>query len=290
MGRIGYFISEGSRGLFQAKLMTFVSIATIAVVLFISGIVGVAAISMWAQLNHAVERADFVVYLSDNAAADQAMRENLLDAIGSFPEVKSVVFVDRDSALGRFTRLYGTEMLSAVEGNPLPASFEISLSREYRTAASAAALKERLVGLPGVEGVRFAREWLEFLGRLQHWFFCGAAALIAGMIAALHLTISNTIKLTIYARQELVRTMHLVGATRFFISMPFIVEGMMQGCIGGALAMIFFFIIKAVFTAEPSLRQLPLEWGPALFPLGFLITGVVFGWLGSVFAVRKFLA
>jgi cell division transport system permease protein len=290
MGRIGYFIGEGGRGLFQAKLMTFISIATIAIVLFVSGLVCVAALSVWTHLKHAVERADFVVYLTDTASSDEVLRSNLLDSLRSFPQVRSVTYVGRDSALGRFRNLYGPEMLDAVDGNPLPASFELALSREHQSPAAATALKERLRNQKGVEGVRFAREWLEFLERVQRWFFYAAIALIAGMIVVLHMTVSNTIKLTIYARKELVRTMHLVGATRFYISMPFIVEGMLQGCIGGAIAMALFFILKAVFIAEPSLRQVPLEWGPALLPFGFLLTGVLFGWFGSVFAVRKFLA
>jgi cell division transport system permease protein len=290
MGRIGYFIGEGSRGLFQAKLMTFISIATIAIVLFVSGLVGVAALSVWTYLKHAVERTDFVVYLTDAASSDEVVRSNLLDSLHSFPQVRSVTYVGRDSALSRFRNLYGPEILDAVDGNPLPASFEIALTRGNQSPAAAATLKERLLNQKGVEGVRFAREWIEFLERVQRWFFYAAIALIAGMIVVLHMTVSNTIKLTIYARKELVRTMHLVGATRFYISMPFIVEGMLQGCIGGAIAMVLFFILKAVFMVEPSLRQVPLAWGPALLPFGFLLTGVLFGWFGSVFAVRKFLA
>lgn len=290
MGRIGYLVGEGSRGLFQAKLMTFIAIATIAVVLFVSGVVCIAAFTIGTHLNNAVERADLVAYLTDAAAADERVRVRLADTLRSIPGVRSVSYVDKDTALQRFARLYGNEMLDAVQENPLPASFEIALSHGYHSGDAAALLKERLRSLQGVEGIRFSREWLDFLNRLQRWFFYGAAALFIGMVAALHLTISNTIKLTIYARRELVRTMHLVGATRFFIAMPFIVEGMLQGCIGGAMATGLFFIVKTVFTVEPSLRQLPLAWGPSYFPLCFILTGVLFGWFGSVSAVRKFLS
>jgi cell division transport system permease protein len=289
MGRIGYLIGEGSRGLFQAKLMTVISIATIAVVLFVSSLVCIAALSVFSNLRHAVERADFVVYLTDAASSDETARSDLLAFLRSLPQVRSVSYVDRDSALGRFRNLYGSEMLDAVDGNPLPASFEITLSREHQSSAAAVALKDRLQNQKGVEGVRFAREWLEFLEGVKRGFFWAAVALIGCMIVVLHMTVSNTIKLTIYARKELVRTMHLVGATRFFISLPFIIEGMLQGCIGGAIAMVPFIILKAVFLAKPWFQQMPLEWGPSLLPLGFILTGVLFGWFGSVSAVRKFL-
>jgi cell division transport system permease protein len=287
MGTLRYLISEGGRGLFQAKLVTFVSMVTIAVVLFIAGLVCVTVINVWAHLNTASERADFAVYLTDAASDDEKIRSALFDSLRSLPQVRQVVWVSKEEALKRFADLYGSAMLDAVDGNPLPASYELSLKREHLSSTSD--VRERLQALHGVEGVRYAREWLEFLARFERWFFYAVAALAVVMITTLHITISNTIKLTIYARRELVRNMNLVGATRFFISMPFIVEGMLQGCIGGVLAAAMFLTVKIIFTVEPSLRQMQVGWGPSLLPLSFLFSGVLFGWIGSVFAVRKFL-
>ena len=290
MAGLRYLISEGGRGLFQAKLMTVVSIVTIAVVLFIACVVTVVMINVWTHLRGAIERADFVVYCTETAASDSKTIDELIATLHGLPEVRSVDFVDKEIARTRFVALYGSEMLDAVDGNPLPASLEITLTRAHQSSWAAARLKDRLEKLPGVEGVRYAREWIDFLARFQRWFVYAVIALAVAMVTTLHITISNTIKLTIYARSDLVRNMALVGATPFFISMPFIVEGMLQGLIGGVIGVALFYGIKAVFMVEPTLRQLRLAWGPSLLPFLFPLLGVLFGWIGSFFAVRKFIS
>ncbi|MBN2038090.1 MAG: ABC transporter permease [Chitinispirillaceae bacterium] len=290
MAGLRYLISEGGRGLFQAKLMTVVSIITIAVVLLIACVVTVVMINVWTHLRGAIERADFVVYCTETAASDPGTVDELAATLRSLPEVRTIRYVDKEAARRRFVALYGSDMLDAVDENPLPASLEITLAKAHQSSNAAARLKERLAALPGVEGVRYAREWIDFLERVQRWFVYAVIALAVAMVTTLHITISNTIKLTIYARSDLVRTMALVGATPFFISMPFIIEGMLQGLIGGVIGVALFYGIKTVFMVEPTLRQMQFVWGPSLLPLLFPLLGVLFGWIGSFFAVRKFMA
>ena len=283
MGNLLYFLHEGARGFFRAKLMTFVSIATIAVVLFFANIITVGLINVRALFETAVEKADFVAYVTDDAARDSTSLAALDARIRALPEVANAVLIDKAEAWERFAAIYGRDILGAVDENPLPVSFEITLKKAFQSSGAAADLKGRLESVQGVEGVRYAREWMDFLSRFRWYFYTGALVVAAAMFLALHITISNTIKLTMYARKELVRNMHLVGATKFFISMPFIVEGMLQGCIGGAIAVAAVFILKA------SLYQAPLIWGPLALPALFLLLGVFFGWIGSIAAVRKFL-
>jgi cell division transport system permease protein len=104
------------------------------------------------------------------------------------------------------------------------------------------------------------------------------------MLLVLHIMISNTIKLTIYARRELVRNMELVGATRFFINTPFILEGMVQGILGACVSGISLTLIKVSFS------HISLSWGPSFLPGLLLLTGAFFGWIGSLSAVRKFMS
>ena len=290
MGTFFFLIREGARGFFRAKAMTFVSIVTIGAVLFVAFAVTVCLLTLWAQFGKAVERSDFVIYVRDAAARDTAGLARLVAQVREFPEIKDVAYVDKATAMQRFSTIYGSDMLDAVDGNPLPASLELTIKRQYLANDAPAGLKERLEALPGVEAVRYARDWLAFLTRFRHWFYWAAAALAAVMIITLHITISNTIKLTIYARTELVRTMQLVGATRSFVAMPFIIEGMLQGLIGGSICVLLFYLIKAAFLFEAPLRSVPVAWGPPALPALFLILGVIFGWIGSLAAVRKFLA
>ena len=290
MGTLFYFIREGVRGFYQAKLMTIVSIATIAVAILLATCFTVGMINIRGLFENAVEESDFVVYVKERTASDTVATASLAAAIRRLPQVHGATIVGKAAAWERFTAIYGKEMLSAVDENPFPVSIEITIKSGYQTSDAAAVLKEHLETLEGVDGVRYAREWMDFLTRFKWYFYSAAIALGIVMVITLHVTISNTVKLTIYARRELVRNMHLVGATGFFIAMPFIIEGMIQGIVGGAAGIAFFYLIKAIFIYEPTLHTIPLAWGPPLLPVLFILLGVVFGWTGSFFAVRKFLA
>jgi cell division transport system permease protein len=290
MGTLLYFIREGVRGFYHAKFMTFVSVATIAVVLLLASCIAVGIINTRKFFESAVEEADFVVYVKEHTSSNPALLASLVAAIRRLPQVQKASLVDKSAAWERFTAIYGREMLSAVNENPFPVSVEIAMKNGFQTSSAAAGLTAQLETLDGVDGVRYAREWMDFLKRFKLYFYIGAGILVTIMFFTLQITISNTIKLTIYARRELIRNMHLVGATRFFISMPFIIEGMIQGLVGGCIGVAFFYLLKAAFIYEPSLRTISLAWGTPALPLLFILLGVVFGWTGSVFAVRKFLA
>jgi cell division transport system permease protein len=290
MGTLFYFIREGARGFYQARRMMFLSIATIAVVLLLACCIAVGMINIQKFFKNAVEETDFVVYIKEQTSSDTAATASLAAAIRRLPQVHGAAIVDKKAAWERFSAIYGSEMLSAVDGNPFPVSIEITLKNEFQNSHSAGILKEQLEKFTGVDGVRYAREWMDFLGKFKWYVYSAALILGIVIVITLHITISNTIKLTIYARRELIRNMHLVGATRFFISMPFIVEGMIQGLAGGLIGVAFFYLLKASFLYVSTLRSLPLTWGNPALPLLFILLGAFFGWTGSVFAVRKFLA
>lgn len=290
MGTLLYLIREGARGFYQARLMTFLSIATIAVVLLLACCIAVGVINIRQSFENASEETDFVVYVKERTSSTPAALASLASKIRLLPQVRKAAMVDKADAWERFTAIYGKEMLSAVDDNPFPVSLEITMENGYRTSGAAAELKERLETLDGVDNVRYAREWMDFLARFKFYFYLGTGILGLIIIVTLHITISNTIKLTVFARRELIKNMHLVGATKFFISIPFIIEGMIQGLVGGSIGVAFFYLLKTVFMYESSLRTIPLTWGTPELPIAFILLGVFFGWTGSVSAVRKFLA
>ena len=282
MKKILYFIIEAFRGLYQAKLMTFVSIITITATLFLICGVFVALMNIDDVLRQTGEQADIVAYLSESASADTNFQARLIDTVQKMPEVREVLLVTKDSAWSRFEALYGRDMLEGIDDNPFTASLDISLYESSRSAEVVAVLQERLSSLAGIESIRYSKEWLDYIKNLRDRFYI--ISLIAGLVIllALHSIISNTIKLTIYARRDLVRNMHYVGATDFFIRMPFLLEGMLQGFIGGLLC------VCAMFAARFLLSSISINWYFSYLPF-IVVIGVFFGWLGSRFAVRKFL-
>jgi cell division transport system permease protein len=285
MGTILYFIKEAVRGFLHAKIMTSVAIATVAVTLFFLGLILVGYHNVQAWYRSAEKESAVSLFLQDTVSGDAAVLAAMVERVRSFPQVAVVVVVDKEDAWRHFERLYGSEMLDAVNDNPLPASLEITLGANYRSAAALDKLQRELERLPGVDGIRFAREWIGKLDKIRTWFTVGTIPLALVLLLALYYMIANTIKLTIYARRDLVRNMHFVGATDSYIKTPFILEGMLQGLIGGGLGVAGLLIVRY------ALVRFSVDWGPGylLFQIIFLV-GVVFGCLGSWSAVRKFLA
>lgn len=279
-----YFIKEAMRGFYEAKLMTFVSVATIGLTLFFLGctVVGYANIRLW--LKSASGRVEAVAYVKDEVAADTAALTLLAAETRACPQVAGVTIVGKKEAWDRFKELYGSRMLEAVDSNPFPASLEISLSEQAQSMAAAEALKRQLEQMAGIEDVELSQQWVMMLERFKRFFFAGTIVFACMLIVTLHLLISNTIKLTIYARRELIRNMHFVGATPGFIKAPFILEGILQGIVGGSIGAAAILIVKV------SLSHFPVVWGPwYLFVSIFLSIGALFGCIGSMSAVRRFL-
>ncbi|MDR2728403.1 MAG: ABC transporter permease [Chitinispirillales bacterium] len=282
MRKILYFLVEAVRGFYQAKLMTFVSIMTITATLFFFFFSFIGLMNIYEVLRRSGEQAAIVAYLTDKASADAVLQSKLTDALREIPQIRDISFVSKDSAWARFERLYGSEMLEAVDENPFSASFDILLNESSHSVQAVDDLQEKIAAMSGVESVRYSREWLDYIKKIRDRFYIISAIAALVIFIALHSIISNTIKLTIYARKDLVRNMHYVGATDLFIKMPFLLEGMLQGFIGS------LFCICLAFAARLFLSTISINWYFSYLPF-IIVIGVFFGWIGSQVAVRKFL-
>ncbi len=289
MGLLYYFLKEAVRGFYQAKLMTVASIVSIAASLFFMSLVVFSLINVQNLINKASELADIAAYLSDDIADDSIALNDLVEEIAKMQQVDTVIVVSKDTAWQRFAALYGDEILESVDDNPLPASLEIFLLEQYQSSEGANLLQQNIKSLPGIESVRYSREWIDLVEKFRWYFGLVTLAFLTIMFIVLYFLVSNSIKLTIYARNELVRNMHLVGATRLFINMPFILEGILQGLSGATICVTMLLLTKG------SLAHMPIIWESESFSFfkiiaGIFSIGVFFGWFGSISAVRKFLA
>lgn len=280
MRHLLYFTKEAIRGLLQAKLMTFLSILTIGVSLFLFGAVGLAYLNFQSWFTRASKQLPLIAYVEDDVSEDPAALGALVEEIRGRSDVASVQVVDKQEAWRRFEESYGKEMLEAVSENPFPVALEImpAVSEE-----GTGPLVQALEGDAGLLGIAHLKGWLDRLDRMKRYFRNGALGVFLLVMGALVMVVSNTIKLTIYARKELVANMRLVGATDLYIETPFIFEGMLQGFLGGMVA------IAVLIVGRLSLAGFAIDWGPMNMLLILPGLGVLFGWLGSINAVRKFL-
>jgi cell division transport system permease protein len=283
MSLLIYFIKEAVRGFYQAKLMTFVAIVTISSSLFLMSGIGIAFLNVQNVIRRSTGQADIAAYLKDDVFRDSSALAALLTTVKANQKIQQVTLINKEEAWSRFEQYYGAEMLESVDDNPLPASLEIVLAQGYQSSDAAATLKTELEKINGVESVQYSREWMDLVARFKWYFYVVSSLVSIVLVLILHFMIANTIKLTIYARRELVRNMHFVGATDLFIKLPFILEGMLQGFLGGVISVMLIAILKTV------LMRFSLTWGGNGMPFIIISAGVLFGWIGSVSAVRKFL-
>ncbi|MGH9390217.1 MAG: permease-like cell division protein FtsX [Vicinamibacteria bacterium] len=293
---LGYSIEEAVVELWRNRLVNLISIATISVSLFILGIF----LSISANLNELMEgwasRVQLTLYLEPEATAGE--EETLRDLLAKSPEVESFEYVSKETAVSRF-RSYFPELEALpdlLETNPLPASLEVSVAAAYRAPQQVRAFARRLDAVAGVSEVDYDLLWIERLSSIIELVQVLGLAVGAALVLASVFTIFNVIKLTVYGRQDEIGIMRLVGATHAYIRGPFLVEGILQGGLGGLLALVFLYLSHEFLLREAlrSFQLLPaVDWLHFVPPSTWLFIvagGMLVGLLGSLLSVRRFLA
>ncbi len=271
------------------------SIATIAVSFVIVGIFLIITGNLSAVVAEWKEQFQVTVFLEDGITAEQLAL--LKKRIQSERAVKAMTFTSKEEALQQFKReLRGKDsLLEGLGENPIPASFQLRIHDNYQTAEELRQLAGSLGRLEGVEDVLYGQEWVDrAAGAIRILRLLGMAVGLALSMASL-LIVSNTIRLTVYARADEIDIMRLVGATRMHIRAPFLLEGVIQGGLGAGLALALLFGAYRV-----TLWQLQLTPGQ-VFGMGlgsfleprmvavFILAGASLGAFGSLISVGRFL-
>jgi cell division transport system permease protein len=290
--RFNYFFSETASNLRRNVLMTLAAISTVAISLLLLGgfeILRMATNNLTLNWEAKVE---ISAYLRDDAAPGEV--NNLEDEVSGYPEVQRVTYVSQAQAYDEFRQLYrnNPEFYEYLDEDSLPASLRIKLSDAKFTEEVAA----RIEGAPGVDDVRFGGEIIKRLlqvnSLLRTVTFVTSLVL---MIAAAAL-IANTIRLAIYARRDEIGIMKLVGATNWFIRIPFMLEGVIAAMAGALLsggivlaanALLFSRMGKAFKFLGPVFTFTSGEMMSVMFVL--LGVGALVGLIGSTMALRRFL-
>ncbi len=284
-----YIFSDAIRSIRENLATTVLTAVTLGFSLSIFAVFVFVFFNLRSVINSWGDRTQIVAYVKDSS--DAAL---MRDAIMRVPGVSSAEFVSKEKALSELkAELKGHEaILEGVDENPLPATFEIRVAGSYRDPAELTAVAERLKAIPWVEDVQYSREWVE---KLSAFFrFVELAALFIGVFlaGATIFIISNTIRLTVYARREEIEIMTLVGASESFIRVPFFIEGVLQGLIGGIFALLILAGGRLLLLSKIPPYFSFVVSSPVPVPLLALIlitTGVVMGVAGCLISMGRFL-
>ena len=286
-----YFVKEAAISLKRNNLMSFASITTVAISLVILGLFLIMVMNLNNMAAHLESQVQINVYLEDNLS--EAERYEIGNNIKKIKCVEEITFVTKDEAIERFRERLGEQkyLLDALDdANPLPYSYEVKLTLPEQVKSAAAEIAE----YPGVRTAKFGQEAIEQLFKLTHMIRVFGVVLILFLVFATLFIISNTIRLTVFARRKEIGIMKYVGATDWFIRWPFIMEGMALG-FGGAL--IATLVLRTSYSAitnqiYQSFMFLPLiPQYPFLTNLTILliVLGMIIGALGSAISLKKFM-
>ena len=294
MNRVGTVIyllfRTAVRGLRASAVTSMAAIATIAVTLMLVGSFVLLVGNMRGMLERFGVELQVTAYLDDEISMDAA--RGIASRVATVEGVHRVSLVTPEEALARFRETSGAEaLLEGLDSNPLPASLEISLISESRTPRGVALVEQALEGLPGIAELAKGQEWVDGYTRasaLVRFIALGLGAVLA--VSAL-MIVANTIRLALYSRDDELEILSLVGASRTFIRVPFLLEGTIQGLAGGLLAVLLMFCAFEMFTEQiqfglsfflGNAKPRFLEWSESF---ALVVGGGALGMLGSVAAL-----
>lgn len=294
MNSLIYNIKQGFIQIFRNKGMSLASIFSILAMLMILGIFFLIAVNL--NLFTEVVKQDYdqvEVFLLDDTTQEQA--QNIMNEMEGYEGVSDVTYRSKDEALEIMKERWGESgyLLDSLGDNPLPASVLISVE----SIESAQPVSEYAGTLEGVEDVQFYQETVDKLTQITNFLQIGALIVMAFLIVVSVVVVSNTVKLTVFARAREIRIMKYVGATNWFIRGPFISEGIIIGLLAalvstGLITLLYDRIVAGIgveVMAIVSCPLIPVGYMAGNMLIIFIALGVSIGAWGSIISMRKFL-
>ena len=268
----------------------FMSMMSIALVLFLLGVFALLMMHAQKLSNHLKENIGFEVVMNSNVKETNIL--NLQKELEAMPAVKSTEYITKEEAIQRLSEDLGEDFLQWLgnEENPLLPSINVSFNAAYANSDSLSVIEEQLLKNPNVKEIYYQKSLVNLIN--QNVKRIGFALIIAS-IALLFIAIAlirYTLRLSIYAKRFLVRSMLLVGATASYIRRPFIKSGMSQGFFGALIADIM--LAGLLYGLMKRLPELALVQDYRLIIgifVGIIILGILLGGLSTRSALRKYL-
>lgn len=247
----------------------FSTIISISLVLFFIGMAGLLVLNARSVSNYFKENITVSVVLSVEASEDDASQ--LSEQISGYPFYKDSRIISKEEGVEQMKQMLGEDFLDVFEVNPIPVSLDLQVAADYISTDSLARVEYVLSQYPVVEDVVYQQSMVELLNsNLERiGYVIGCFTLLLMFVSTV--LINNTVRLNIYAKRFVIHTMRLVGATKFFISRPFLGQAFFQGLIAGLIANVY--LLVTLYIIRNEFNQLFTLLEPSA--LGLLIALVV---------------
>lgn len=276
------------------RAMSLASIFSISAMLLILGLFFIVVVNINMATEAAKQDYETVqVYLTDEVTAEEALQ--MAESFDRIDGVSETQYLDKEKALQQWKAKWGDSgyLLDSLGNNPLPNSILITVSQ----LEAADQVVEEAARAEGIEDVKYYKETVEKLLKITNFIQIGALIIMVFLIVVAVVVVSNTIKLTVFARSREIAMMKYVGATNWFIRGPFLVEGMLIGMISALISVgiiaftyskISELIGEDVFIIL-STPMVPVSFMTINLISIFLSVGISIGACGSIISMRRFL-
>jgi cell division transport system permease protein len=284
---LGYLIKEGISGFRRAKLSMVAAVFTICLSLLLLSFFSILLINANRVIEGLRDKVELEIFLADYLSKEET--QALQAQVAALEGVREVRYISKEEAAEIFRQEFGEDINRVLDFNPLPASFKVFLKDGYKNVAGAQKVYSAAKAMKGVEDVIYRKSLLEMLDQRAQmflWLALGIGVFIA--VSAIFL-VANTIRLAIYAKRKIIQTMKLIGATRMFIRIPFVLEGLLQGLFGGLLAAAIVFLAFQYMGQFLSIQLTDLV-SVDQSTYGIIVAvGCLLGILGSILSIRRFI-
>ncbi len=291
LSSLSYFLGETMHSFVRNKFMAIASVLTVTLSMFILGTFLAVVLNMNHMASYLENQVEMSVYLKDGLTTEQVM--GVGKRLKAMPDMTEITFTNKDQAMKEFRERLGDQaaILDAVNGNPLPSSYRLSFANPSSLKAAA----DMASTFKEVESVQYGQDIIEQLYKVSQAIRVSGIILIVFLAGAELFIISNTIRLTVFARRREIQIMKYVGATNSFIRWPFLFEGVIIGLIGSGIASALLWKLYQVTLTEAAAAGLLFIPFIGVYPfmlhitLALLAAGILIGALGSSISLRKYM-
>ena len=288
MDKIIFLLSEGLKNLWRHKLTAFTAVFSIFLTLSLAGSIMVVSDNTGKIIEYLRDKYKIEVFFKQNISNERI--EEVVREFKSIKGVRSTTIITKIDAKKIFKSQFGENVLDIVGYNPLPASCVINLVKNQKDKLNIRPIIDRLRKFSEVDEVNYQGRLINRIESSYQAFIKISVLLLIIVLIVSVLIISNTVRLTIFAKNELIKSFQLVGATRTFIKTPFILEGVFHGLFGALVATLLLYTTMK-FGSDFLLSVIGLKIDFSFFNLLFILSslGIIISYFGSSRAISKFL-
>lgn len=249
-----FVLRQTFSNLWRERTPVVATILTICIALTILIALFEVSFLLYGQLQDLKSKMVIEVYLDPDASNTQI--SSIQNKLENYNTIERFRFVSKETAAGIFKEEFGEDIMDILDNNPLPVSFEVRLKKEFNHQEYLSLFKTQVEAINGVDEVHYRHALIEKLEKVTEAVAIGGLFVLVVLVFAMNLLIRNTIKLSVYAKRRQISIMKVLGAGNLLIRMPFILEGAIEGFIGGMFSAICLIIAHRFVDGSFPLMQI----------------------------------